>query len=139
MVRQRISVYGVALADDAILLARVSHRIPSARGMWTLPGGGMDWGESPEETLLREMYEETGLEPVVGPVLGIRSGVPPAPEGVENLEDIHLIQIAYRVHADGVPQVMEVDGSVDHAEWVPMGSITETNSVPLVRWGLSIL
>jgi len=30
-------------------------------GLWTLPGGGVLWGEHPDQTVFREMEEETGL------------------------------------------------------------------------------
>jgi 8-oxo-dGTP diphosphatase len=48
--------------DDAgrILLARRAAE-PGA-GLWDLPGGFMDEGEEPLETLRRELHEETGLE-----------------------------------------------------------------------------
>src|SRR3989344_9089148 len=31
-------------------------------GLWEVPGGGLDWGESPEVCLKREIKEEMGLE-----------------------------------------------------------------------------
>lgn len=44
---------------DALLF--VQRSIEPARGLWTLPGGFVELGESSEEAAVRELYEETGL------------------------------------------------------------------------------
>ncbi|MBS3055341.1 MAG: NUDIX domain-containing protein [Candidatus Aenigmarchaeota archaeon] len=38
--------------------------------LWTLPGGRLEISESPEDSLTREVFEETGLEIIVGEVAG---------------------------------------------------------------------
>ena len=40
-------------------------------GLWCLPGGGMDAGESVEETCVRETLEETGLHVRVTRLVGV--------------------------------------------------------------------
>lgn len=42
-------------------------------GQWCLPSGGMDAGESPSETILREVFEETGLHVRVKRLVGVYS------------------------------------------------------------------
>ena len=44
--RRRIGVYGLCVHDDRVLLAQVAPEYSVAKP-WTLPGGGMEWGESP--------------------------------------------------------------------------------------------
>ena len=69
---RRAAAYVVCRDEaDRLLLTRfVSAGHPDS-GMWTLPGGGMDWGESAEAAAHRELAEETGLTATLGSVLGI--------------------------------------------------------------------
>jgi 8-oxo-dGTP diphosphatase len=42
-------------------------------GKWMLPGGGVEHGEHPEETVVRELREETGYHVTVGALLEVGS------------------------------------------------------------------
>ena len=53
--RLPISVKGVLIRRGRLLVLR------NDRGEWELPGGRLDEGETPEEALVREIREETGL------------------------------------------------------------------------------
>ncbi|HWF21696.1 MAG TPA: NUDIX domain-containing protein [Acidimicrobiales bacterium] len=60
-------VGAVALVDGSILLVRRA-RAPQA-GRWSVPGGHVEPGERPEDAVVRELAEETGLSGVCGPVV----------------------------------------------------------------------
>ena len=45
----------------ALVLTRRSARLRKHAGQWAFPGGRIDDGETPEQTALREMHEEIGL------------------------------------------------------------------------------
>jgi len=49
--------------DGRVLLTRRS--INPGRGLWTFPGGFVDFGESVEDAAVRETFEETGLKVVL--------------------------------------------------------------------------
>jgi ADP-ribose pyrophosphatase YjhB (NUDIX family) len=53
----KVDVRGVAFRDGKILLVR-----ERADGGWTLPGGWADPGQSPGESVVREIFEESGYE-----------------------------------------------------------------------------
>jgi 8-oxo-dGTP diphosphatase len=55
-------------ARGRLLLIRRGHA-PGA-GLWSLPGGRIEPGETDAEALVREMHEETGLEIETGRLLG---------------------------------------------------------------------
>ena len=54
----RISVKALVLNEtkDKFLICEEEN------GMWDLPGGGLDWGTTPQEDLPREIHEEMGLK-----------------------------------------------------------------------------
>jgi 8-oxo-dGTP diphosphatase len=65
-------VVAVALidADNRVLIAQRPQGKPLA-GLWEFPGGKVEPGERPEETLIRELHEELGIvvrEPCLAPL-----------------------------------------------------------------------
>lgn len=58
----------VVIDDDRLLLIRRGHG--PAAGEWSFPGGRVEFGETMVEAVVREVYEETGLEVVVGDYIG---------------------------------------------------------------------
>lgn len=61
---------GLLLQDDRILLAQ---RLPGGAcgSLWELPGGKLEFGESPEDCLRRELAEELGLAVEVESLHGV--------------------------------------------------------------------
>lgn len=60
----RIRVCGLCWQDDRLLM--VKHLIGN-QVLWSPPGGGLEFGETLEQALMREMKEETALEVRIGP------------------------------------------------------------------------
>lgn len=58
--RNPVPAAGVLLETRGSLLM-VRRRFEPRAGAWCLPAGFMEFGETPEECALRELYEETGL------------------------------------------------------------------------------
>ncbi len=66
--RPEICVGAIARRDDSLLL--IERGRGAAVGEWSVPGGRVEFGESLAEAARRETAEETGLEVVVGDVIG---------------------------------------------------------------------
>ncbi len=61
---------GAVIVDGGKVLIVKRKSAPLA-GQWSLPGGGVELGETLEDSIVREMREETGLEIEVGPVIEV--------------------------------------------------------------------
>ncbi|MCB9673151.1 MAG: (deoxy)nucleoside triphosphate pyrophosphohydrolase [Alphaproteobacteria bacterium] len=68
-----IRVVGAAIVRDGAVLAALRGPSMSAPGLWELPGGKVEPGESDREGLARELREELGVDVVVGEHLGTGS------------------------------------------------------------------
>lgn len=62
----KVDVRGAVVADGKILLVKERDD-----GRWAMPGGWADVGDLPSETVVREVWEETGLRVVASKLIGL--------------------------------------------------------------------
>ena len=130
--KQRVAAYALIIRDDQVLLTRISERGYHS-GSWTLPGGGINHGESPRAALEREVQEECGVPCEVGALLDVHDahfeGM--APSGRN--EDFHAVHLLFEatVPEEVEPQVVEADGTTDAVAWIPLAEV-EAGEVPVL-------
>lgn len=127
----RVAAYAVVTDDeDRVLLARWTQ---GRRVAWTMPGGGLESGEDPEDAVRRELREETGYSVHVQELLGIHSRVIPAGRRVAKADaPLHTLRIVYRAETTGGRLRFEKNGSTDMAGWFTLAEIAELQRVKLV-------
>ena len=121
---QRLGAYAVAVHDGSILLTRIST-VGYPAGHWTLPGGGVDHGESPHLALRRELLEEAGLVALSAHLVDIHDVHAVEPGREDAYEDYHGVHLLYAVEVDPTiePHVVDVGGTTDLARWVPLSEV----------------
>jgi 8-oxo-dGTP diphosphatase len=111
--RPVLAVGAVVVDHDRLLLVR-RGRGP-AQGQWAVPGGRVERGETLAEAVTRELREETGLDGVVGPLLGV----------AERIEDTtHHVILDYAVTLVGDGEPVAGDDAAE-AEWVELHEVAE--------------
>jgi 8-oxo-dGTP pyrophosphatase MutT (NUDIX family) len=127
---QRAAAYAVVLDADRVLLTRLT-----ASALWTLPGGGIEYGETPVEAAVREVYEEAGLDLTPGALVDVDSihFTGQAPDG--RWEDYHGVRVVYlgAVPTGVRPRVVEVGGSTEEAAWVDRATLARLRLSGLAR------
>jgi 8-oxo-dGTP diphosphatase len=137
---QRLGAYAVAVVDGRILLTRISP-VGYPAGTWTLPGGGVDHGESPHDAVVRELHEETGLRALSSRLVDVHDVHVVAAGRDDRWEDYHGVHLLYAVEVDPTiePHVVDVDGTTDLARWVDVADVgtVVTPVLPMVEHALA--
>lgn len=136
---QRLGAYAVAFDAGRVLLTRISS-LGYPAGAWTLPGGGVDHGESPHDAVVRELYEETGLRSLSSRLVDVHDVHVVAPGRDDRWEDYHGVHLLYAVEVDPTiePHVVDVGGTTDVARWVRVADVGTAVSpvLPMVEHAL---
>ncbi|NRQ40056.1 NUDIX hydrolase [Nonomuraea sp. NN258] len=66
----RVNCVGAIIFDASDRLLLIHRGRPPGQGLWSIPGGRLEPGETDEAGVRREVLEETGLRVTVGPLAG---------------------------------------------------------------------
>jgi 8-oxo-dGTP diphosphatase len=136
MLRTRAGAYAWIQQGNRVLLSLFEGRELTTGAtirQWTLPGGGMDYGEQSVDTVVREVREETAYEVGVGELLGVRSLYLPASERYDGgPEDLHSIQVVYAAEVIAGDLCCETEGSTVDVRWWDLDAIDTLDRVSLV-------
>ena len=110
-VRPILGVGGVVLDGNRVLLVRRGRE--PLKGLWSIPGGAVEVGETREEALVREIKEETGLDVEVGPLVAVLDRIRRDADG---RVEYHYVLVDYACRPRGGELKASTD--VDRAQWV---------------------
>lgn len=132
----RLSAHGLCVRDRRLLLTRIAAGWPEG-GRWTLPGGGVEWGEHPADALVREFHEETGLRDItVEHTCGVYSKTYPRSTRGGAL---HFVSVLYRVSAHTDELIDEFEGSTDAAGWMSESQLDDLPLAELAEYARRLL
>ena len=119
--RPQLAVSAGIFRDGKILLVRRAR--DPARGVYTFPGGRVEFGESLIEAVAREVREETGLSIEVIGLAGFREALPGKTGG-----NGHYVILPFA--ARWVANEVALNDELDDARWLTPGNL---GSLPITH------
>jgi 8-oxo-dGTP diphosphatase len=121
----RLAAYAVIVDDRERILLTWYNGKGRGEPMWTLPGGGVEYAESLEEAVVREVREETrdivDLDRLLATDSFTDDGPRPRP--------FKSVRVIYTAHiAGGSLGTLEREGTTDRAAWMPLNDASQDDS-----------
>jgi len=109
-----LTVDVVILKENSVVL--IKRKKDPFKGMWAIPGGFVEWGETVEEAAIREAKEETGLDVEIEKLLGVYSEFGRDPRG-------HIISVCFLCKEIGGDLGAATDS--EEARWFKLSELPE--------------
>jgi len=131
MLNIRTSAKAIIVRDGCILLTRNADH----EGDWYIcPGGGQHHGESLEQAVMREVFEETGCRVRVGKLLCVRDYIGANHEFADSSSHQHQVEFYFECELVEVPAELKVGHERDEmqtgVEWVALDRLEKLRIYP---------
>lgn len=123
--KPRIRVAGITIQGDEILL--IEHTKKDKK-YWLVPGGGVDWGESTEEALIREYKEETNLDIEVKDFLFFSEAI--SPDKNKHVINLYFLVI---IKTDSEPMKIGGESNLSDLRYVSKEEIKDIKLYPNIK------
>lgn len=112
--------------NEILIDNRCEKELEEADGKWELPGGKIEFGESPEETVKREVFEETGFE------VEVKKIIPYTNVSVWEYEEYlqHTVIFSYICELKNDKRKINSDKRVNTYKWINKNQIDDYNFLP---------
>jgi 8-oxo-dGTP diphosphatase len=104
---QELNSYLVLFNKDRLLIVKREN------GLWEFPGGGVEWGEDPQKTALRETKEETGLDAYNVKMITVTSAT-----YEKGGDEKHSVYVVYRGETDS--DEVTLSGEHKESRWLTL-------------------
>jgi 8-oxo-dGTP diphosphatase len=115
----RLAAYAVIIDEHDRILLTWYNGGEHSPACWSMPGGGVEFDESLQQAVVREVLEETGYTVEVGGPIAVHHFTKPNTGGDGRPYKSVRVIFAAAV-TGGSLGTLEVDGSTDFAQWVPL-------------------
>ncbi len=133
----RTRVNGILIQDDKILM--IKHLMSQNKILWSVPGGGMQFGQSAHQNLQREFKEETNLNVEIGDFLFVNEYIHSPLQAIELFFEVKSSSGQASLGWD--PEMKDTMQIISKLEWMDIERIRliPQESLHQIFWGIKSL
>src|SRR5689334_20362503 len=118
----RLAAYAVVVDERHRLLLALWNEVDPPK--WTMPGGGVEFAETVEEAVVRELREETGYDVRVDRLLGVHTHLVAPEARMSGSRPMKSVRMIFAATIIGGELTREIDGTTDEARWFELADVT---------------